>query len=151
MIAVRHALLEEYDAAAALSWHVFEHLLEAPGARETVAAITRLREGGELIVAVADAALVGLVVYLPPEQVSGTGRALIRLLGVDPRHRRRGAGRRLVDACVTLARPDGATTLAMPVPRRLHEAAAFCAAIGLEPVETTGSGSATMTWQRSVR
>ncbi len=153
MIAVRHALLEEYEAAAALSWRIFAPVIAAPDAREVVRGVASLREGGELVVAIADAILVGLAVYQPPEQAAGHDRAVIRLLGVDAGHRRRGAGRHLVDACVTLARSDGSTTLAITVPDGLAAAAAFLADVGLQPAGASLPvfGTPARTWQRSVR
>ena len=153
MIAVRHALLEEYEAAASLSWRIFEPMIAAPDAREVVRGLSSLREGGELVVAVADAILVGLAVYQPPEQAAGRDRAVIRLLGVDAGYRRRGAGRHLVDACVTLARSDGSATLAITVPDGLAAAAAFLTELGLHPAGATLSvfGAPARTWQRSVR
>ncbi|MCY4589042.1 MAG: GNAT family N-acetyltransferase [Alphaproteobacteria bacterium] len=153
MIAVRHALLEEYEAASSLSWRIFGPVFAATDAREVVHAVTNLREGGELVVAVEDAILVGLAVYLPPEQASGRDQAVISLLGVDACCRRRGAGRHLVDACVTLARSDGSATLAITVPDSLAEAAAFLADLGLQPAGAALSvfGTPARTWQRSVR
>ncbi len=153
MIAVRHALLEEYEGAAALSWRIFEPVIAAPDARDVVRGIASLRQGGELIVAVADAILIGLAVYLPPELVTGRDRAIVRLLGVDPSYRRRSAGRHLVDACATLARSDGSTTLAITVPDGMAAAKAFLTDAGLQPAGAALSvfGNPARTWQRSVR
>jgi ribosomal protein S18 acetylase RimI-like enzyme len=59
------------------------------------------------------------------------GQAHVRMLGVDPRHRRRGVGRALMDASIAAARTAGKrritleTTEAMVAAQRLYESMGF--------------------------
>lgn len=143
MIAVRHALLEEYDTAALLAARTvreFESAL-APGAlpelERAAAAAVRLRDGGELLVAVADGAiLAGAAVYREAGAAGDgapDGWAAIHALAVAPEQRRRGAGRALAAACLDLARADGASGLGLVLGEPMAAARALCAALGLRP------------------
>jgi len=78
--------------------------------RETLSRTSELSNAGELIVAEDPSGLLGVVLYVPP---SGTKRAFVRTLAVDPQKRGRGIGRRLTQECIDRARTDGADSIGL--------------------------------------
>lgn len=95
-----------------------------------VGAMAGLAATGELLVAEAGGAIVGAVAYVGP---GASPRAdffepewpIIRMLVVDPAARGEGIGRKLTEACVALARRDGAALIS------LHTSPAMEAALAL--------------------
>lgn len=140
MPAVRHALLEEYEVAAALAVQAFQQFepLLAPGLWEQMAsgvsATTQLRNGGELLVAVEDGVLLGSVVYCSPGAMEQTyfpdDWAFMRVMSVPPQNRRKGAARALAKACLDLARADGVPTFGLHTSEAMHEARALYESLG---------------------
>lgn len=84
-----------------------------------VGSMAALAESGRILVAEDEAgAIVGAVAYVPPHSAP---RAeffqaewpIVRMLVVDPAARGQGLGRRLTEACIALARSDGAAAIAL--------------------------------------
>jgi ribosomal protein S18 acetylase RimI-like enzyme len=140
MPSVRHALLEEYEVAAALTVEAFRQFecLMAPGLwpemERGVSAAAQLRDGGELLVATEDGVMLGSVVYCAPGAMKQdrfpADWAFMRVLAVPPRHRRRGAARALVTACLDLARVDGVKTFGLHTNEAMTEAAGLYEQLG---------------------
>lgn len=132
MASIRHAYLEEYEVAAALTVEAFQQFepLMAPGLwpemEKSVAAAAQLRDGGELLVAVEEGMLVGSVVYCAPGAMRQDrfpeDWAFMRVLAVPPRHRGHGVARALVTACLELARSDGVKTFGLHTSEAMTEA-----------------------------
>lgn len=144
MPVVRHALLEEYEAAAMMTVEAFRQFepLMAPGLwpemEKSVSATAQLRNGGELLVAVEEGQLLGSVVYCAPGAMEQDrfpdDWAFMRVLAVPPRHRGRGAARALVKACLDLARSDGVKTFGLHTSEAMNEARAIYESLGFERV-----------------
>lgn len=108
-----------------------------------VSNVARLAEGGTVIVAEAEGAVVGCVVYFPAGSSSlgifEDGWASIRMLSVDPEHRSLGLGRLLSEECVARAQRGGAEKVAlhtgeqMVAARRLYERMGFEILREIEP------------------
>jgi ribosomal protein S18 acetylase RimI-like enzyme len=140
MPVVRHALLEEYEIAASMTVEAFRQFepLMAPGLwpemEKSVSATAQLRNGGELLVALEEGALLGSVVYCAPGAMKQDrfpeDWAFMRVLAVPPRNRRRGAARALVEACLGLARSDGVETFGLHTNEAMTEARALYEEMG---------------------
>ncbi|MDR3511871.1 MAG: GNAT family N-acetyltransferase [Caulobacteraceae bacterium] len=80
-------------------------------------AMSTLARTAALLVAERDGAVVGAVGYVAPHAPKPDffepARPVIRMLVVDPAARGAGAGRRLTEACVEMARRDGAPVIAL--------------------------------------
>lgn len=95
-----------------------------------VGAMASLASSGEVFVADDRGEIVGAVAYIPPR---GNPRAdffkpewpIIRMLVVHPRARGKGIGRKLTEACVSLARRDESSVIS------LHTSPAMEAALAL--------------------
>ena len=145
MPSVRHAYLEEYEVAGALTVEAFRQFepLMAPGLwpemERSVSATAQLRDGGELLVATEEGVMLGSVVYCAPGAMKQDrfpeDWAFMRVLAVPPRHRRRGAARALVTACLDLARADGVKTFGLYTSEAMTEAAGLYAEIGFRRVK----------------
>jgi ribosomal protein S18 acetylase RimI-like enzyme len=145
MPTVRHAYLEEYEVAAALTVEAFRQFepLMAPGLwpemERSISATAQLRDGGELLVAIEEGAILGSVVYCAPGAMKQDrfpdDWAFMRVLGVPPRHRRRGAARALVTACLDLARSDGVKTFGLHTSEAMNEAGPLYEGLGFKRVK----------------
>lgn len=97
----------------------------------SVGSMAALAEHGRIIVAEDEAGeIVGAVAYVPPRSAPRAEFfepewAIVRMLVVDPAARGQGLGRRLTEACIALARSDGAAAIA------LHTSPAMEAALAL--------------------
>jgi ribosomal protein S18 acetylase RimI-like enzyme len=86
--------------------------------KQGVGAMASLADSGEILVACDDDEVVGAVAYIPPY---ASPRAdffepewpIIRMLVVDPRARGKAIGRGLTEACIALARRDGASVIGL--------------------------------------
>jgi len=91
-----------------------------------------------LVATLADEVVGYLVLHLtmtPPDPSLRPGpRARVDALVVDPARRRQGVGRRLMEEARILALAYGATDLVLTVWANNDAAAAFYAALGLEPL-----------------
>ena len=144
MPSVRHAYLEEYEVAAALTVEAFRQFepLMAPGLwpemERSVSATAQLRDGGELLVATEEGVMLGSVVYCAPGAMKQDrfpeDWAFMRVLGVPPRHRRRGAARSLVTACLDLARSDRVKTFGLHTSEAMVEASSLYEKLGFRRV-----------------
>lgn len=141
---VRHALLEEYETAAALTVEAFREFEAqmAPGLwpemERGISATSQLRNGGELLVATQDGEILGSVVYCAPgamkQDLFPDDWAFMRVLAVPPRHRGNGAGRALTSACIDLARSDGVKTFGLHTNEAMKAARALYGSLGFELV-----------------
>jgi ribosomal protein S18 acetylase RimI-like enzyme len=76
-----------------------------------------LADGGEIIVAAQNERVLGAVVYIGPDKPKGTlfrpEWAVMRMLVTDPGSRGRGIGRALSLECISRARRDNASVIAL--------------------------------------
>lgn len=100
---------------------------------ETLSRASELAREGELIVAEAAAGILGVVLYIPPDDDKAveSKSAWLQTLAVSPGHRGRGVGRSLAHECISRARRDGADSIAlttaemMAVARPMYERMGF--------------------------
>ena len=114
---------EAADAPAAArvaleAWAEFERVFDGWDALAgRLAAIGSLAQELELIVALEEGTLAGLIGYAPPgakrDPMFRPEWAIVRLLSVAPSARARGIGRRLTEECIVRARRDGAPAIAL--------------------------------------
>lgn len=138
-MAVRMVRPEEYEALGALTVAAYQALL-GPGMDAGYAAelgdVGRRAAVADVLVDVdEDGRLVGGITYIPgPGPMAwfaGAGEAGMRMLAVDPAAQGRGAGARLVAACVDRAVAAGKsrlllhTTAPMTAAHRIYERAGF--------------------------
>lgn len=145
MPGVRHAYLEEYEVAAALTVEAFRQFapLMAPGLwpemEKSVSRTAQLRDGGELLVAVEEGLILGSVVYCAPGAMEQDrfpdDWAFMRVLAVPPRHRGKGVARALTTACLDLARADGVKTFGLHTSEAMTEARALYEKLGFTQVK----------------
>jgi ribosomal protein S18 acetylase RimI-like enzyme len=92
--------------------------------------------GAVVLVAVEDGEILGTVTYVPDSsspfaQHVGDGEASIRMLSIEPRHKRRGVGKALSLACIERARSEGRRAIVlhaddiMEGAQRLYEGLGF--------------------------
>lgn len=101
--------------------------------RETLSRASDLASEGELIVAEDSSRVLGVVLYIPPENNKGLTpkSAWLQTLAVSPRHRGKGIGRSLTRECIERARRDGADSIGlttadmMTVARPMYERMGF--------------------------
>jgi GNAT superfamily N-acetyltransferase len=137
MIEVRAAEAGELAAAGRV---VAEAYLALPGARHTdyleqVADAAGRARSCTVLVAVDDGRIVGSVSYVggadnPYADVVWPGEAGFRMLGVAVGEQRRGIGRRLVEACLDLARSDGRSAVAIATSTSMTSAHALYSRMG---------------------
>ncbi len=137
MIEVREAEPAELLAAGQV---VADAYLSLPGARrdaylERVADAVGRATACTILVAVEDGRVLGSVSYVggaenPFADVVQAGEAGFRMLGVAVDAQGRGIGRRLVEACLDLARRDGRTAVAIATSSSMSRAHALYARAG---------------------
>lgn len=102
-----------------------------------VSSMAALAGSGEIIVAETDGAVAGAVAYIGPG-VSPRAEffepewPIIRMLVVNPSVRGRGIGRELTQACVDLARRDGAKVIALHTSPAMQVALALYLRMGFQ-------------------
>ncbi|CAL9430001.1 hypothetical protein SUDANB13_02008 [Streptomyces sp. enrichment culture] len=88
--------------------------------------VAKRAAAAEVLVAVADGALLGGVTFVPGPgpmaDLAEPGEAEIRMLAVSPAHRGRGAGEALVRACADRARALGRRRMVLSTQRTMHSA-----------------------------
>jgi len=140
VVRVREADDHEFDQVGQLTVDAYLEVFGHDGLHgyeHELRDVTSRASAGTVLVAVDDEErLVGAVAYVPGpgtqmSEFDDEDAAGIRMLAVDPARQGRGAGRRLVDACVALARGQGKrrvllhSTDAMAVARALYEQMGF--------------------------
>jgi ribosomal protein S18 acetylase RimI-like enzyme len=111
-VEVRPAELDDFDRVAALTVDAYraDGQLDgdAEGYEKVLADIPARTAAAELLVATDAGAVIGAVSFVLPgsryAELCGPGEAEFRMLAVDPRAQRRGAGEALVRACIDRAR-----------------------------------------------
>ena len=109
------------------AWEEFRAVLDGwEHLAARLAGIASLAAELELIVALNDGVLVGLVGYAPPhakrEPMFPPEWGIVRLLSVAPAARGCGVGRRLTEECIARARRDGAPALGLHTSPRMQVA-----------------------------
>jgi GNAT superfamily N-acetyltransferase len=99
---------------------------------------TILDKGGAVLCAVAGDEVVGTVAMIP----RGGGTFELAKLAVAPSARRRGLGRRLVQAAIDFALAAGAETVTLSSNQQLREAIQLYESFGFVHTEDTGDGVA---------
>ena len=113
---IRHAYLEEYEVAAAIAVKCYQQFEDqiAPGLwpvmKDWIVDTTKLKNGGELLIASTHESIVGSIVYYPPNleshQLCPTNSSYAAALAVLPNQRRKGIASSLLEACHELAKSD---------------------------------------------
>lgn len=125
--AVALAAFAQYRSAVS-DWDVLER---------GVGSMTSLAGTGEIVVAEADGAIVGAVGYIGPgrtprDEIFESKWPIIRMLVVDPSARGRGLGQALTEACMELARRDGAEVIALHTSPAMEVALALYLKMGFK-------------------
>ena len=146
---IREVSADEYKKLGKLMVDVCAHLRgfptpeEQPGYYQMLANIGRLTEQRDTRVLVAVSAegdLVGGVVYFSDMAMYGSGGTAtaeknasgIRLLGVDPMHRKAGIGRALTNTCIEMARERGHDQVILLTTQAMQMAWALYLRMGFE-------------------
>jgi ribosomal protein S18 acetylase RimI-like enzyme len=137
-IEVRPATPEDYPAIADLTVAAYEadgQLEAGDPYAQVLADVARRADAGELLVAVDGAEVLGSVLLVEAgssfAETAGPGEAEFRMLAVSPKAQRRGAGERLVRACLERARDRGAERVVISArdfveaPLRLYDRLGF--------------------------
>lgn len=135
---IREVRPEEYEAAAGVAVEGYaEFYREALGYYAGHLRDVAARAAGAVVlVAVEDGEVLGTVSYVPDAsspfaQHQSDGEASIRMLAVGPKHKRRGIGTALSQACIDRARSEGKRAIVlhadeiMGTSRRLYERLGF--------------------------
>ena len=134
---VRPILPDEHERAAAVVLAAYAGLgVDLGPYRASLADVAGRASAAEVLVAVADARVVGTVTFVDGSdnayaEFDDDDAAGIRMLAVDPAAQRRGVGWALVEACIVRARAAGRrvivlhTAAGMDVARRLYERHGF--------------------------
>ncbi|MEX0984302.1 MAG: GNAT family N-acetyltransferase [Actinomycetota bacterium] len=146
MIEVREAFSGELEAAGAATAHAYEEFFDLGGPDEDLAYLARIRDAAgraartTILVALLDGAIVGsLTLELdgrtdPRDDPLPAHRAHIRMLGVDPAARTRGAGRALMHAAEERARTAGKSEMTLHTTGLMEAAHGMYGALGYERV-----------------
>ncbi len=144
---IRRIRPEEYDALGDIAVRAYRQLFGGGSLgpyEEELLDVARRSEDSEVYVAIDDdGALLGGVTYVPgPDrqmsEFDDPDAAGIRMLAVDPRRQRAGAGRALVETCVEIARARGRrrlvlhSTPVMTVAHGIYQKLGFARAAGLD-------------------
>lgn len=113
------------DSVNALARAAFEQFRgeysDWPAFSSNIGSMASLAASGELIVASDQERIVGAVVYVGPHKPKRDFFSLecpiLRMLVVDPTHRGLGIGRALTQECISRARRDGASVIALHTSR----------------------------------
>lgn len=132
---IRDAAMLEHaaiDQIAVEAWQVLKPGYDPAlweGMLLAIAKMSNLAAKGQLIVAAAQANILGAVGYMPPgasnPEIFPEGWPSIRMLVTHPAHRQLGIGRRLTQECIERARRDGAEYIG------LHTSPAMAVALPL--------------------
>ena len=141
-VQIRHAYLEEYDAATLVASKAYNHLKSIispslwPMFEKSVLDTTNLKDGGELLVALDSLHILGVAVYRAPNsKPNSTIRqnwSSLTVLGVLPEYRKRGIGMKLLNVCLDLARADKAKCFGVFVDPIMSDATSFFQSAGFK-------------------
>ena len=119
---IRHAYLEEYEGASLVALEAYQCLefIYPPGLwpsmQKMISDASQLKVGGELLVAITNEGMSGLVVYHAPNldenRYFPPNWASVTVLAVLPKYRRTGLGSKLLQTCLDIAKTDRAHVLA---------------------------------------
>ena len=160
MIEVREAEPEEWDEAGRVTadayrefargadWESYlDHLADVRGRAERTTVLVAL-DGGRLV----GSATLELAGRVEPgdDRALRSGEAHIRMVGVDPAHRRRGVGRLLMEACESRARAAGKTFVTLHTTGRMAAAHAMYETAGYErgPDRELGDGFVLLSYSK---
>ncbi len=135
-IVTREARPEEYAEAGRVTADAYREFVPADGNGDWQRYLARMTDVGEragrttILVALDDGRVIGCVTLELDGRVSGgdgdaplePGEAHIRMLGVDPAARARGAGTQLMVECEARARAAGKTSLTLHTTKKMHAA-----------------------------
>ncbi len=146
MIEVREALDQELETAGVLTARAYEEFFDLGGPDEDLAYLARIRDVAEraarttILVALLDGAIVGsLTLELdgrtdPRDDPLPPGSAHIRMRGVDPAARARGAGRALMRAAEERARAAGKSEMTLHTTGLMETAHGMYGSLGYQRV-----------------
>jgi len=128
VLQAEHGALGDLTVTAYRSVPGDDHI--SPSYEQTLRDVAaRARDAVVLVAVDDDGTVLGGVTYVPGQgplaELERDGDAGMRMLAVSPAARRRGVGRRLVEACIDRARADGCSRIV------LHTAASMTAAQAL--------------------
>lgn len=118
---LRDYQLQDADAVSRVAIAAFaqfaSHYSDWPAMADNVSRMPELSAHGEIIVAESDGRIVGAVAYFGPHAPKPAffepEWPIIRMLVVDPLARDKGLGRALTDECISRARRDSASVIAL--------------------------------------
>jgi len=112
------------------------HYSDWPAMAAGVGRTAALADNGEMVVAELADSIVGAVVYVPPGRPKPVffepGWAIIRMLVVDPGHRRLGVARALTEDCLRRAERDRSPAIALHTSPIMTVALSMYARMGFE-------------------
>lgn len=112
------------------------HYSDWPAMAAGVGSMAALVENGEIVVAELAETIIGAVVYVAPGRPKppffDPGWSIIRMLVVDPGHRRLGVARALTHECLARARRDRAPAIALHTSPIMTVALSIYARMGFE-------------------
>lgn len=130
----------EYEAAGRATRRAYDEFVDPAdsdwgGYLEEIGAVAGRAGRVPVLVAVEDGRVLGSASLETEEANLGDdpiepGTANIRMLGVDPDARGRGAGRALLDACIRLAREGGKRAVTLHTTEDMHAALALYTSAG---------------------
>ncbi|MGH2739690.1 MAG: GNAT family N-acetyltransferase [Actinomycetota bacterium] len=135
-IEIRPARPEEFDEAGRVTARSYREFAkpDEPGWQTYLDRLADVQSRADktlVLVAIEEGAILGTATLELEGRVPGSsleetplqpGQAHLRMLGVDPDARRRGIGRRLVEACIEEAERQGKTLLTLNTTRRMRAA-----------------------------
>jgi GNAT superfamily N-acetyltransferase len=160
-IEVRRARPEEYDETGRVtalayrefadgeSWKRYLELIADVGARADIAVVLAAVEDGRILGSATlelDRRIEDDDPQLPPEE------AEIRMLGVDPEQRGRGAAKALLDACFAWAAEEGKTRMRLHTTQRMKVAQAMYESMGFDrlPDRVFPDGFVLLTYEKPI-
>lgn len=154
-IEIRPARPDEYQEAGRITARSYEEFAapDEPGWQsylERLADVEGRAEQTLVLLAIEGGAILGTATLELEGRVPGSSfeetpldpdQAHLRMLGVDPDARRRGIGRRLVEACIGEAARRGKTMLTLHTTRRMKAAQRMYESLGFHRAPDTDLGS----------
>src|SRR6185437_3652177 len=115
VLPAEHGALGDLTVTAYRSVPGDDHI--SPSYEQTLRDVAARARDAVVLVAVDDGTVLGGVTYVPGQgplaELERDGDAGMRMLAVSPAARRRGVGRRLVEACIDRARADGCSRIVL--------------------------------------